>query len=86
MISKQLIHKVITFLNTFNSNKNVIWDITVWNARPRITCNINVWSLDNNNTIKYCVGSINDTIHNIEEFNKFKETVEQTLPSILEKL
>lgn len=86
MISKQLIHKVTTFLNTFNSNKNVIWNITVWNTRPRITCSIEVWSLDNNDFIRYCIGSINDTIHNIEEFNNFKEKINKELPLILKEL
>ena len=86
MISKQLIHKVIAFLNTFNSNKNVIWSITVWNNHPRITCNIGIWSLDNNDFIKNSIGSISDNIHNIEDFNKFKEKVNKELPLILKKL
>lgn len=86
MISKQLVHKVVTFLNTFNSNKNVVCSIIIWNNRPRINCSIEVWSLDNNDSIVNCVGSIRDVIHNIKEYIDFKEKVNKELPLILKKL
>lgn len=86
MITKQLIHKVITFLNTFNSNKNVVCSITVWNNRPRINCSIHIWSLDDNDFVTQCVGSIVDSIHNVGEFNNFKEKVNKELLPILKKL
>lgn len=87
MISKQLIHKVITFLNTFNSNKNIVWSITIFNTNnSRIICNIQIWKLDKNDFIEYNIGSISNTIHNFKEFNNFKEQVNKELPLILKKL
>lgn len=87
MISKQLIHKVITFLNTFNSNKNIVWSITIFNTNnSRIICNIQIWKLNKNDFIEYNIGSISNTIHNIKEFNNFKEQVNKELPLILKKL
>lgn len=87
MISKQLIHKVVTFLNTFNSNKNIIWSIKIINInRPRIECDIRIWELNKNDWLEDCISYITDNIHNIEEFNDFKEKVNKKLPSILKEL
>lgn len=87
MISKQLIHKVIAFLNTFNSNKNIVWSIIIFNTNiPRIQCNIQVWTLSKDSWLGTYIASIAYNIHDIEEFNNFKEKINKELSPILKKL
>lgn len=83
MITKQLMHDIITFCNNYIDNKNIILSITKYSTY--LSVSFNVWTISDN-TLQKCIGSVLSYIHNIDDFKKFKEKVLKELPKLLEQL
>lgn len=83
MITKQLMHDIITFCNNYIDNKNIIISITKYTRFIDVT--ISVWSITNG-VIDKNIGNINSYIEDIDAFNKFKEKVLNQLPLLLKQV
>ncbi len=84
MITKKLMHDIITFCNNYINNDNIV--ITIGKYATYSYIDIGVWTLDKNKYIDKYIGGISTHIHNEEELNKFKETIEDKLSSLLAQL
>ena len=84
MITKKLIHDIITFCNNYIDNKNIIFRMAKF--PEYIYISVDVCKLCKNNVIDCCIGRIEDYIHNKEEFIKYKQEVLNQLPKLLEQL
>lgn len=84
MITKKLMHNIITFCNNYINNDNIVISITKF--ANYLNVDFNVWALDKYKYIDKCIGSIGKSIHNEEEFIKFKQTILEELPKLLERL
>lgn len=83
MITKQLMHDIITFCNNYIDNKNIILSITKYSTY--LSINFNVWTT-NNDVIQNCIGSLFSYIYNIDDFKYFKQKILKELPKLLEQV
>lgn len=83
MITKKLLHDIITFCNSYIDNKNILFYIAKYPCF--ISIEIEVWTVLNN-VIDDKRGGISENIHNEKEFIKFKETVLNQLPLLLKQV
>ncbi len=81
MITKQLMHDIITFCNSYIDNKNIIISITKYSKF--IDVGINVWTINDDGFIDKNIGTINSYINDTNDFKKFKEKVLNQLPLLL---
>lgn len=84
MITKKLLHDIITFCNNYIDNKNILFTIDKYTTF--VNASISVWSLDNGDFINNQIGTINSYINNIDDFKKFKEKVLNQLPLMLKQV
>lgn len=84
MITKKLVHDIITFCNNYIDNKNILFAINKYTTF--IGAGISVWSLDNNDMIDNQIGTITSYISDINDFKEFKQKVLEKLPKLLEQL
>jgi len=84
MVTKKLMHDVITFCNNYIDNDNII--ITITKYATYLHVNIAVWTLDKEKYINQYIGSISKHIHDEVEFNKLKETIKNEVFALLTKL
>lgn len=84
MITKELMHNIITFCNNYIDNKYIIFTVTKYSKFVDVT--INVWTIDNHYMIDKNIGTINSYINNIDDFKKFKEKVLNQLPLMLKQV
>ena len=84
MITKKLVHDIITFCNNYIDNKNIVFKVAKF--PEYIYISIDVCDLCKNNSIDCCIGTINNCIQNKEEFIKYKQKVLEELPKLLEQL
>lgn len=83
MITKKLLHDIITFCNSYIDNKNILFSITKYPCF--ISIDVEVWKVLND-AIDDRKGGISENIHNEKEFIKFKETVLNQLPLLLKQV
>lgn len=83
MITKKLLHDIVTFCNNYIDNKNII--ISVIKYPTFINATIDVWTIYNN-VIQNHIGSIYYYIDDINDFNNFKEKVLNQLPLLLKQV
>lgn len=83
MITKKLLHNIITFCNNYIDNKNILFSIVKYPCF--ISIEIEVWTVLNN-AINDRRGGIFENIHNEKEFIKFKERVLNQLPLLLKQV
>lgn len=83
MITKQLMHDIITFCNNYIDNKNIVISITKYIRFINVT--FSVWSVTNS-VIDKNIGNINSFISDMDTFNKFKEKVLNQLPLLLKQV
>lgn len=82
MISRKLLHDIITFCNSFIDIENVIYSVDKY---PNfISAHISVWII-RCGLISYCVSGIDSHINSKDNFIKFKETVLKELPTYLKR-
>lgn len=84
MITKKLLHDIITFCNNYIDNKNVTFGIDKYSTF--IAVSINAWSINNKGLIDNLIRTINLHIHDIDDFKHFKQKVLKELPKLLEQL
>jgi len=84
MITKKLIHDIITFCNNYIDNKNIIFSITKYSKF--IDVGINVWTINDDSFIDKNIGTINSYINDTNDFKKFKEKVLNQLPLLLKQV
>lgn len=84
MITKKLMHDVITFCNNYINNDNIV--ITIGKYATYLYIDMGVWTLDKNKYINKYIGGISTHIHNEADFNKFKETITDKLSPLLTEL
>lgn len=84
MITKQLIHDIITFCNNYIDNKYIIFTVTKYSKFVDVT--INVWTINDKGFIQDCIGTVNSYIGDIDDFKKFKEKVLNQLPLLLKQV
>lgn len=84
MITKKLLHDIVTFCNNYIDNKNITFGIDKY--LTFIAVSINAWSINNKGLIDNLIGTINLHIHDIDDFNQFKQKVLNQLPSILKQI
>lgn len=84
MITKKLLHDIITFCNNYIDNKNVTFGIDKYSTF--IAVSINIWSINNKGLIDDLIGTANLHIHDIDDFKHFKQKVLKELPKLLEQL
>lgn len=84
MITKKLIHDIIVFYNTYINNENVVFKIAKF-SKYVFVC-ISICKLHENDSIDYCIGSIDKIIYTKEDFIKYKQEVLEKLPKLLEQL
>ena len=73
MISKKLIHQVVTFLNNYLGVKNVIYAYTYY-GKDYISVSFNIWSIKGETLCK-CIAHYDRYISTENDFNSFKEKV-----------
>lgn len=84
MITKKLMHDIITFCNNYIDNKNIIFSITKYSKF--IDTRINVWTINNIGLIDKNIGTVDSYINDINDFKKFKEKVLNQLPLLLKQV
>lgn len=84
MFTKKLMHDIITFCNNYVDNDNIV--ISVDKYPNFIVIDFGVWKLSNEKRIDIFIGRIDKSIHNEEEFIKYKQQVLEELPKLLELL
>ena len=84
MITKKLLHDIITFCNNYIDNKNILFDINKYTTFMNVS--ISVWSLYNTGMINNQIGTITLYIDNVDDFKYFKQKVLEELPKLLEQL
>lgn len=84
MITKKLMHDVITFCNTYIDDNNII--ISVSKYSTFISLDIEIWKIGKNNSLEAFVGGIPGHIHSKSDLNEYKEKVLKELPVLLKKL
>lgn len=84
MITKKLLHDIITFCNNYIDNKNILFTIDKYTTFVNV--GISVWTIDNHDIIDKSIGTINSYINNIDDFKKFKEKVLNQLPLMLKQV
>lgn len=84
MITKKLMHDIITFCNNYLNNDNIVINISKYATYLYI--NFGVWVLDKNKYIDKNIGSTTKYIHSEADFNKFKETIKDELSLLLVQL
>lgn len=83
MITKKLMHDIITFCNNYIDNKNIVIHISKY---PNfLGIDFNIWILVENHMDKY-IGGVSGNIHNEKEFIEFKQIILEKLPKLLEQL
>lgn len=83
MITKQLMHDIVTFCNNYINNKHIIFSIVKYSTF--IDVSINVWSINNKGFIENNIGTINSYVSDIDDFKKFKQKTLKQLPLMLEQ-
>ena len=83
MITKKLMHNVITFCNNYIDNDNIA--ISVNKYPTFLSIYFAVWTLTENHLDNH-IGTVNENIHNEEEFIKFKQKILKELPKLLKQL
>lgn len=73
MISKKLIHQVVTFLNNYLGIRNVVCGYTYY-GKDYIQVSFNLWSVKND-MIEKSIAQYGQYITNEDNFNVFKERV-----------
>lgn len=73
MISKKLIHQVVTFLNNYLGIRNVVWGCTYF-GKDYISVSFKLWSIKRD-MIDEVVAQYGQYIYNENDFNVFKERV-----------
>lgn len=84
MITKKLIHDIITFCNNYIDNKNIIFKIAKFPGY--IYVSIDVCELYANDIIKHSIGRIYHIITTEKGFIQYKQKVLEELPKLLEQL
>lgn len=84
MITKKLMHDIITFCNNYIDNDNIIIGITKYPTFLGI--DFTIWTLTNGKHIDTPIGRISKYINNEEDFIEFKPMVLEELPKLLEEL
>lgn len=83
-ISKSLIKKVVTFLNEYVDNKDIVFKIAKFPEYIYVC--ISICKLRKNNSIDFCIDSIDDCIDTEEKFIKYKQKVLNQLPLLLKQV
>lgn len=83
MITKKLLHDIITFCNNYIDNKNILSTITKYPSF--ISIDIEVWTVSND-AIDNRKGGISKNIHSENEFIKYKQEVLNQLPLLLKQV
>lgn len=73
MISKKLIHQVVTFLNNYLNIRNVTCGYTYY-GKDYISISFSVWSIKRD-TIEKTVANYGQFVSNENDFNTFKQRV-----------
>lgn len=84
MITKQLMHDIITFCNNYIDNDNILISVTKYPTF--LSVDLTVWTLTNKKNIDTSIGKIPKYINNEEDFIEFKQEVLEQLPKLLERL
>ena len=83
MITKELIHNVVTFCNNYIDNNNII--INIGKYPNRLNVSFNIWTVSEI-YINDLIGFIKGSIYNEKDFIEFKQQVLEKLPKLLEQL
>ena len=84
MITKKLLHDIITFCNNYIDNNNIVFDITKYPKFVNIA--IGVWTTNSVGIIDKSIGTISSYIVDIDDFNKFKQKALNQLPLLLKQV
>lgn len=84
MVTKKLIHDIITFYNNYIDNDNIVFKIAKFSKYIFVCISVN--KLYENGSINRCMGSIDELIYTKEDFIKHKQEVLENLPKLLERL
>lgn len=84
MITKKLMHDIITFCNNYIDNENIVIGIVKYSTF--ISATINVWTIKSSGIINKNIGTINHYISDIDDFKKFKEKILNQLPLLLKQV
>lgn len=83
MITKQLMHDIITFCNNYIDNKNIV--ISISKCPNALNITFSVWTI-NNGFMQNCIESVFSYINDIDDFKNFKQKILEKLPKLLEQL
>ncbi len=81
MISKSLVHSVVTFCNNYIGNKYITHSISIF--PKHIACNISIWKLDLSGYIDTCIHTYYGHIEDIDDFINFKRKVLETIDNYI---
>lgn len=84
MITKKLLHNIVTFCNNYIDNKNIV--ISVIKYPTFINATIDVWTINSAGFIDKNIGIVHSYIEDINDFKKFKEKVLNQLPLLLKQV
>lgn len=84
MITKKLMHDIITFCNNYIDNDNIVINITKYPTF--LSIDFAIWTLLDKKYIDKHIKNITRNIHNEKEFIEFKQMILEELPELLEQL
>lgn len=86
MITKKLLHDILTLHNKFINNKGIITSISVYNVYTIwVCCSIRLWSLKEDGSLDKYIDGINCDIRNKEDFIKYKKIIDNQIVKLLNK-
>lgn len=81
MISKSLVHNIVTFCNNYINNKCITCVIDI--LFSHIGCAISIWELDDNGHLDICKHTYYGHIENINDFINYKRKVLKTIDTYM---
>ena len=83
MITKQLVHDIVTFFNNYIENKYVMCNLGIYTGF--ISCHISIWSLSKKGYIGECVHAYNTDIRDDNDFIEYKRKVLDTINGFIKE-